>query len=336
MKTLVSVLICVYNEEVCYIKEALESIKNQTYKNLEIIIVFDGYKESIYNYLIQEEKKNNKIKIIKNSENLGLTKSLNIGLMKCTGKYIARMDADDISHEKRIEKQVFFMEKNNNIDILGCGTISFGEKVLYMSPIEDMNDQEIKCNLFFTSTLCHPSIMIRRESIDKNKLYYDEKFLKTQDYDLWERASLNSNLAFLKDLLLFYRIHKSQITTLNKTDQTKYTEIIMKRRLKRLGLEFNCEEFECHLTLKGVSNISTTKECEEWIKKIINASKNKKIINYIQMSFLLDKKLCLLKLKRKEQLKWSEIPIAVKIIYSKLKIVLCTKIIQYRKGIKKC
>ena len=107
MNELVSVLMCVYDTPVRYLKEATESILNQTYDNLEFIIVDDGsgLKET-GDYLEAVSKADNRIKLIHNNNNIGLTKSLNIGLHFCKGNYIARMDADDISISERIEKQV--------------------------------------------------------------------------------------------------------------------------------------------------------------------------------------------------------------------------------------
>lgn len=115
-RLLVSVVMPVFNAEK-YLFEALSSIVNQSYQNLEIIVVDDASTDSSVS--IVESFSDTRIKLFKNESNLKIVKTLNFALTKVNGEYIARMDADDISHPERIRKQVEFLEKNRGIDILG-------------------------------------------------------------------------------------------------------------------------------------------------------------------------------------------------------------------------
>lgn len=116
---LVSVIIPVYNVE-NYVKEAMQSIQNQTYKNLEIIVIDDGSKDNTYKVVEYLAKDDDRIKLYKNEENLKIVKTLNRALSLANGEYIARMDGDDISALNRIEKKVKFLEENKEYDLVGC------------------------------------------------------------------------------------------------------------------------------------------------------------------------------------------------------------------------
>lgn len=124
---LVSVLIPVYNVEK-YVFEAINSILNQTYKNLEIIIVDDCSSDKTYEIILEMAKKDKRIKIFKNKENKKICYSLNFAFNMSNGYYIARMDGDDISLLDKIEKQVKYLEENKKIDLVGVSTISIDEK----------------------------------------------------------------------------------------------------------------------------------------------------------------------------------------------------------------
>ena len=115
---LLSVLMSVYKEDTRYLREAIESILNQTYTDFEFVIVGDtplSDRERVFGVIREYALKDRRIKFFPNENNIGLTKSLNVGLSHCSGKYIARMDADDISVSTRLEKQVVFMEANPKI-----------------------------------------------------------------------------------------------------------------------------------------------------------------------------------------------------------------------------
>lgn len=123
---LVSVIIPVFNVEK-YVQEAIQSIQNQTYTNLEIIVIDDGSTDSTYKLLYEMAKKDKRIKLYKNEHNLKIVKTLNRALKLAKGHYIARMDGDDISALDRIEKQVNFLENNSNYDLVGCSVKSIDE-----------------------------------------------------------------------------------------------------------------------------------------------------------------------------------------------------------------
>jgi glycosyltransferase EpsE len=204
---MVSVIMATYNDKLSYLTKAVESILNQSYRNLEFIIVDDSNKEETIQYLFNLSSQDNRVKIIHNERKQGFVKSLNIGLKASKGKYIARMDSDDISILDRIEKQVKFMEANSSVSILGTGIIIIDEngeikgERKYKSSFE-----EIKKSMFFRNPLAHPSTLFRKEIIDKIGPY-DEKFIMAEDYELWLRAIKKGIIIEnLEEYLLQYRM----------------------------------------------------------------------------------------------------------------------------------
>lgn len=277
---LISVIMGVHNEQEDYLRAALNSIFNQTYKNIEIIIIDDASDPNCKSAIEDLCKDKSNVKVIHNDINLGLTKSLNKGLDVANGEFIARMDADDISLPERFKKQIDFLEKNLDIDIVGTGVVSFGEEIKFMSPLNGYDNDEAQCNLFFSSTLCHPSVMMRKKFLEAYNLRYDENVKKGQDYDMWERCSVFGKLAVIKEVLLYYRIHSKQITSTNRVDQDLSARNIRKRRLGRIGITPSEKEYRCHeLLASGVDKNISTDEVEQWVNKVLLNNKRSGLVS---------------------------------------------------------
>lgn len=328
MTPLVSVLMSVHNEPAEFIDKAVKSICEQTYKHLEFIIIDDASDMGTYNYLKKLSAEYEIIKLYRNDYNLGLTATLNRGLSLCNGDFIARMDADDYSLPQRIHKQVEYFEKYPDIDILGTGVVSFGQDAIFMSPMNGYSNAQVQSNLFFTSSLCHPSVMIRTAFLEKYDLKYDEAVKKGQDYDLWERSSIYGKLAVLPQVLLYYRLHSNQITNTNRQDQNESAERIIRRRLKRIGLIPSDKEMLCHLALKGQSNDTTINEIYNWIEKLLKNTSHFSFIDNKILAKNLHGRLILIKLKRHILPKINELPEVVSILMDRA--ILKYKLIKYR------
>lgn len=265
----------VHNEKEEHLRLAVESICNQTYENIEFIIIDDASNDECKAIIASVIENNSKIKLLVNNENIGLTASLNRGLACANGDYIARMDADDYSAPDRIAKQVKFMNKRSDIDICGTGVISFGDNYKFMSPHLGLENNDAQCMLFYSSTLCHPSVMMKKTFLDKYHLKYDETVPKGQDYDMWERCSVYGKLAVMPDVLLYYRTHSSQISVKNLGEQEKYANMVRLRRLERIGIKPTEKERICHAALMANISINITQhEIKAWIQKMIAANKS--------------------------------------------------------------
>lgn len=275
---LVSVVIASYNTPPKFLCEAVDSIVNQTYYNIEIIIIDDCSDTPCKEVLsIYEDKR---IKIFRNKENLGVTKSRNIALDKCNGEYIAIMDADDISMPERIEKQVEYLEKNKDVFVLGTKTYLLEDDKLYKKDIYIPKSRErYQCWLFFDNSryITHPSAMLRSSMIKKYGIKYNEKYKKALDYGLWVECVKYGKCRILNEYLLKYRIHKNQITSLNRSEQIYFADQICLDQIANLGIDITDEEKKVHLALRDSEKYNDMKSTKLWIEKIILKNNEKKV-----------------------------------------------------------
>ncbi len=264
----VTILMPIYNSNEIFLRQSIESILNQTYKNFEFLIIDDGSTNNCID--IVKTYNDSRIKIVTNEKNLNLATSLNKGIDIAKGEYIARMDDDDISYPQRLEKQITFMDKNKDVGI--CGTWIKTKHGTWKTPT---NSNIIKCNLFFKNCIAHPSVIIRKEMINKFNLRYNEKYKNSQDYELWTRCSTFFKLANLDEVLLDYRFNKKQIKTYLQGNKQKFDITTRNNILSNLGIDPSNEEKELHKIL-CVDNYSFKfrfrKNINLWINKIIKAN----------------------------------------------------------------
>lgn len=216
----ISVVMSVYNGE-AFLREAIESILEQTFSDFEFIIIDDASKDGSREIILSY--KDSRIVFVQNEGNLGLTKSLNIGIRRARGKYIARMDADDISLPQRFERQLEFMDAHP--DCAACGTwYSVVDSALkFQYKVEHRTDPEgINTALFFYNPIAHPTVIFRKEAV-LNAEGYNEDFRRSQDYELWIRLSLMGyKMSNLSEILLLYRMSSGNITTTDLESQHRY------------------------------------------------------------------------------------------------------------------
>lgn len=232
-----SVLMCVFNEPIKWIDEAIKSILNQTFKEFELIIINDNPERDDFKIYFNELIKNdNRVRVHHNSENFGLTYSLNIGLGICKGRYMARMDADDISMPGRLAKQVAFMDNNPNVIVCGTDVKYFGRPSILKGKAIFRKDVDIRGQMLLDSGFVHPSVIIRKEILDKNMIRYDENFRTAQDYKLWLDLSPYGEFANLKEVLLHYRLSTKQISKVSTTNQTQGRQYVSER-FREIGIK---------------------------------------------------------------------------------------------------
>lgn len=203
----ISVIMSVYNSE-SYLKESVNSIINQTFSDFEFIIVDDSSTDSSLKILEQYALKDKRITLLKNIENSGLAVNLNKMISISKGKYIARMDADDISLPERLEKQHDFMENNPDIGVYGTQVIPFGSKAVKMHSAP-LSHEEILASILFTNPMMHPTIMFRKNIFTETGIRYNESLRTSQDLDLWFSLIRKIRFGNSPEVLLKYRIEQS-------------------------------------------------------------------------------------------------------------------------------
>jgi glycosyltransferase involved in cell wall biosynthesis len=269
---LVTVLMPVYNGE-RYLREAIDSILKQTYTEFEFLIINDGSTDKSVNVI--QSYNDRRIRLVHNGGNIKLIATLNRGLELAQGKYIARMDCDDISLPERLKEQVEFMEKNRNIGICGTWvkTLVSGLRLNVRYPTEP---EEIKAQMLFRIAIAHPSVMMRASFIKQYKLQYNSTYLHAEDYELWNRCSLLFPLANIPKVLLKYRINRNGISQKQRDTQNQTVKQIYKDNFKRLGIDYKEEYGKVHF-LVGVprypQNENFSEQAERWLLQIYEANK---------------------------------------------------------------
>ncbi|CAN7749091.1 glycosyltransferase family 2 protein [Caballeronia sp. LjRoot31] len=212
----VTVLMPVYNGEK-YIADAIDSILAQTFTDFEFLIVDDGSTDRTSDIVATYAQVDLRIKIF-HKTNSGVVDALNIGLTMSSGKYIARMDADDVALNNRLQRQVRLLDDNASVVACGSSFSKFGAK----AGLVKMPETDAQCRLFqlIGSCFAHPSVMLRAETLKNNKLYYLNEYLYAEDYKLWADMSQYGSLINIQEPLLFYRIHNEQ-TGINKIDRQR-------------------------------------------------------------------------------------------------------------------
>lgn len=208
----ISVILSAYNAE-AYISEAVESVLNQTFSDFEFIIFEDRSTDRTLEILKKYSAKDSRIVLIEKTENkgfAGFVENLNSGIENAKGKYIARMDADDICHLERFQKQWMFLEQHPEIFMVGSSLSLMSENGTKTGElIAKDNHKVIECKFNMENALFHPVIMFRNNSAVR----YRDKMYSTEDFDFYlQHLSQGAKFANLPDKLLDYRLISSSIS----------------------------------------------------------------------------------------------------------------------------
>lgn len=241
---LVSVLMPVYNGAT-YLAEAIESVLNQTFRDFELLLIDDCSNDDSME--IAKSYDDSRIKIISKSAHQGLIDSLNQGLELATGKYIARMDADDISLPNRFEKQVCFMEANPKVGMCGTWIQYLGKTTSLHYPV---NHEDILSAIFFNQAIfCHPSVFIRKAVLQKHGLKYPAQYIHSEDYALWLELSQYCQLANLPEVLFLYRTHTHQVSQVHSHTQQHWHQHNLKEVIRAHAPQISNQSLDLHTCL---------------------------------------------------------------------------------------
>lgn len=241
MPPVVSILMPVY-KTAPYLREAMDSILSQTFTDFELIILNDCSPDHAEE--VVDTYTDPRIVRYRGEKNVGLSNILNVGIGMARGKYIARMDSDDISFPDRLKIQVSFLENHPEIDLVSAGMQLFGAKEEIW--LREQNPEKVKIEALFHSPILHASSMWRRSRFEDNGLRFRQEMVPSEDYDLWSRALVKGlKLVNLRQVLYKYRIHPAQATT--RTDLTSEKDRIVQQEYMRATLpslsERNSEAF---------------------------------------------------------------------------------------------
>lgn len=316
MKPKISVLMSVFNETETELKKAVESILNQTYPNFEFIIVLDNpQKKELKKCLLHYQRMDKRINLILNQKNSGLIASLNLALFQASGDYIARMDADDISIEQRLEKELNHLIQNQS-DMVFSQRLEINEQGQLMEGNLSMPKKKEKLErlLPVQCFVTHPSVLMKKSILNMEAGYRD--LPSAEDYDLWLRFLTGKyKIDWIDEPLICYRIRRESISKSDKYKQyltERYVKFLYKERSRSLYAQdsYSKEHYESYLKKNGYydpirkksfntafsiyhSGSQLIKESQYWkgSKKIAESLKSNYrmmyfIFNHIQFKFM--------------------------------------------------
>lgn len=245
-----------------YLRPAIESILNQTYRDFEFIILYDHSTDNSLNIITSYN--DSRIHLYKNNQKIGLPHILNIGLTLSQGDYVARMDCDDISLPTRLEKQVHYLDNNPTVGVCGTWIKFIGDK--HWTVRYPIDSETIKCSLLFRCVLAHPSIMLRKEHFVLFNLCYNEELKLGEDYDLWIRCAKYMDIANIPEVLLNYRWHNNQTSIVHARKIADITTSTSLTLLADYGIHPDSNERLTHASVVSLQSPAT----EELLDKASN------------------------------------------------------------------
>ncbi|MEL7608284.1 MAG: glycosyltransferase [Bacillota bacterium] len=243
---LISVVMANYNTDEGYLRCCIESILHQTHQHFEFIIIDDC---SVNNSLkVIQSYVDSRIILLKNDSNHGISYSVNRGLATAKGKYIARMDSDDIAHPRRLELQVAFLESHPNIAAIAARAQNFGDRKGLFACMET-DPEKIKLALFFACAINNPSTMFRKTVVEEHHIVYNEEFSNGEDYLFWTNLVRVGSIYEYPKILMFYRRHSRQISIYDRLRQIEMANKVRAQWLNELGITPTVAELWMHYQL---------------------------------------------------------------------------------------
>lgn len=249
----VSVLLPVFNGEK-YIRKTIESILDQTFDDFEFIIINDCSTDLTEQIILSFT--DSRIRYISHTKNMRLIYTLNEGIAIARGKYLARIDADDIAFKERLNEQVQFLEKHPAYVLLGTQikyikhNVIIPENVTYFT-----DDADLRFAMCFYNPFVHPSVILRLETVRSNNLFFEQKNLHAEDYAFWIRISKYGKIANLEKVLTYYRIHDNQISVKNASFQKEQMLRIQKEYCLECLSSYTLNEIEILFNLGKNSDL---------------------------------------------------------------------------------
>ena len=217
-----------------YIAEAIESLLAQTLSSWELLVIDDGCEDKTID--ITNSFNDERIRVLELDGPHGIAVALNLGLQEAEGRYVARLDADDIAHPSRLQKQVEYMDANPKVGLLGSWfeTIGASSQAFRHNP----SSAEVLFTMILGNPICHSSAMLRMSVIREHFFQYRQDLVPSEDYDLWQRVATVADVEIFPDVLVQYRIHEAQSSQFLDPQRLKHDEVVKNNHRTALGLLF--------------------------------------------------------------------------------------------------
>ena len=262
-----SVILPVYNGS-AYLAEAMESVLNQTFRDFELLVIDDASTDG--SAAVAEQFNDPRVRVIRQETNRRLPATLNHGLDLARGEWVARMDADDICHPLRFEKQIRWMEKNPEIGICGTWVRLFGG-VASMIQEYPVSPDAVEAFRHFHCPFAHPTVMMRKALLEEYKLRYDPAAQAVEDFDLWNRLLVHTRGMNIPEILLDYRLHEASVTTRDWNTMDKNSSNVLRKALKECWPDITEEQSRFHRQVSMAEippTVDSLQRAGDWLGKI--------------------------------------------------------------------
>lgn len=288
----ISAIMSVYNGE-AYLKEAIDSVINQTFVDWELIIINDCSTDSTEDILSAFAEKDKRIKVYTNEVNMKLPASLNRAISLCSGKYIARMDADDICLPDRFEKQYRFMEDNKDVSLSSCRFMTMKNGVYASGGAGGRCDNDaLRAMLLVANPILHPGVIAKSDVM--KRFGYDTTLTCTEDLELWTRMAIaDQKIQIQPECLLIYRLHDKQITSTTLVRQHKEVLKIQNKYYSEILGEMPSHLQDFYISgiyFKEFPDMEKFSEYAKWLKHKSVGKFNKQAISYALFEVLAEYK----------------------------------------------
>jgi glycosyltransferase involved in cell wall biosynthesis len=284
----ISVVMPVYNAQ-DFLSEAIQSVLDQTFTDFECIILNDGSTDRSVEIIKSFEDP--RIRVVDNDQNIKIVRTLNKGISLAKGKYIVRMDADDICLPERFKTQFTFMEENPEVGACGSWFENFGEMTGIARYEADHN--ELRFKMLYQMPILHPSTIIRKEILEKNNLNYDINYLQGEDYDFFARIAEVSKVANIPKVLLKYRQHSNSGKTINNDVLAQCVQKIIITQFNKIGVQISIGEMDLFSRFCNSDfnlSIEDTNNIEMFLLEMIKANSNTNYLNHNHLTRILSEK----------------------------------------------
>lgn len=258
---MISVVMSVYNGEK-YLEEVIESILKQSYDNWELIIVNDASTDSTAKILENYQKKDARIRVLTNETNKKLPASLNYGISVAKGKYILRVDADDICTTNRFERQLRYMETHPDVDVTWCLSYELRDGIIQNNVISySVAYEKTKASLLMFGLVNHSGILMKRSLFEEYA--YDPEATISEDLRLWLEILQKYKMQGMREYLTVYRIHSEQATNeKNKELQKAQVESTFRKLFTDMDWKLEEHQIQFHMELIYGSQVI---KCEDFL-----------------------------------------------------------------------
>lgn len=260
-----------------YLKETIDNVLLQTYRDFIFLIINDGSTDETEQIIISYTDP--RIKYIKNQKNLGLVETLNKGIDLVETEFMARMDADDLWVETKLQKQLEVMDKSPAVGICGTSIRKFGafEKDFYF-PVDNLG---LKVGFIFYCCMSHPSVVYRMSFLKETGLRYRADYFPAEDYKMWLECLKFTQIHNISEILVYYRQHSTQITKESNSTQVALTNKVRLEVIEDLTTELTQQEKELHLNHFVKSDIHSRNDYKffkKWSAKLIELNRSKNFV----------------------------------------------------------